>query len=403
MDESDLPKKLKPERDRTDSSLSAERESTDRSLKNARNQAEIATDENLLAARSQARREETASRQDSDLEHKKVNKDRRSVPADDVRDDARMLTERARADLATEKERLNTEAAIKQEREIKQGLVHIFVSKERAQTDLHLGEERSQTDIEVERVSSLLSKEKVTHSKTKAALTTRDEFLAIVSHDLRNPIGAVFSCAEMLLEDSRYEKMDSEMRNWIEFMKRNSAAAVNLISDILDMERIAEGKLTLQLQEYPILPVVQESMENFILSASNKSILLRSKVKNDIGKAVFDRDRIKQVLENLIGNAIKFTPEGGTIVLDAVKKDNIVLISVCDSGPGIPPEKRNNIFERFAQIGVKDRRGLGLGLYISKMLVEEHHGKIWVESQSGKGSTFWIAIPAKAPGDSDIH
>jgi len=111
-----------------------------------------------------------------------------------------------------------------------------------------------------------------------------------------------------------------------------------------------------------------------------------------------------QVLSNLIGNALKFTPSGGSITLNANLGETEGEVSVCDTGPGIPEGKKDYIFDRFAQLRSKDRTGLGLGLYISKMLIEAHHGRLWVESKVGEGSTFYFAIPRQGPKSSKgIH
>ncbi len=135
-------------------------------------------------------------------------------------------------------------------------------------------------------------------------------------------------------------------------------------------------------------------MESFIHAAISKNVLLRSIPSVTTSEIFCDRDRIVQVLSNLIGNALKFTSDGGKIIIKTESTDQEIIISVSDTGPGIPVEKTQKIFEKFAQLGSKDRNGLGLGLHISKMLVESHGGKLWVESQFGYGSTFFVSIPA---------
>jgi len=264
---------------------------------------------------------------------------------------------------------------------------------ERKITDQNLKDERFQTDSEVQVSSGLLSREVSEHLKTKISLTSRDEFLAIVSHDLRNPIGAASSCADMLLEDAAFEKMDPEMRYWIKFIKRNAETSLRLIADLLDMERVAQGKLIVKPIYCCIGDLVRDSIETFKLVASTKSIQLQM-ASSDIKCQTFcDPDRIRQVISNLIGNAIKFTPAGGSVKVNIELCTDTVKVSVVDTGPGIPPEKITQIFGRFAQLGAKERTGLGLGLYISKMLVEAHLGKIWVESDLGHGSQFMFTIP----------
>lgn len=272
---------------------------------------------------------------------------------------------------------------------------------ERALVEGLLAQERAHNDIKVERINGLLSDEVASHLTTKAALTTRDEILAIISHDLRNPIGAVFTCTEMLLEDYHSKLNGRENRYWIELIKRKAAAALHLIDDIMDVERIAQGKLAFSFGRHNIAQLIRESTEGFVFLASSKNILLRSKLSQNLDFVVCDRMRIMQVLSNLIGNALKFTPEGGSVALDAHYENEKILISVSDTGSGIPENLKESIFERFAQAGTTNRNGLGLGLYISKMLIEAHQGQIWVQSEPGKGSTFWISLPTLGP--TQIH
>ena len=263
----------------------------------------------------------------------------------------------------------------------------------REATDKNLLNERTQTDSDAVHSSGLLAAEKVAHTSTRAALTTREEFIAIVSHDLRNPIGAISSCAEMLLADTLHESAVDELKHWIVFMKRNADTSLRLIGDILDMERIAEGQLGLHLSEYNLSRLIKETVENNSQMALAKSILLRASPTMAPDTFSFDKDRVAQVLSNLVSNALKFTSEGGSVVIDLQDKGSEVQVSVKDTGPGIAQDKQLRIFERFAQIQNKDRRGLGLGLYISKMFVELHQGKLWVESELGKGSVFYFTLP----------
>jgi signal transduction histidine kinase len=201
----------------------------------------------------------------------------------------------------------------------------------------------------------------------------------------------------MLLGDSFSKWANSENKHWVELIRRNAATALRLIEDVLDIERIAQGKLTLRFAQANVCQVIRESIENLVNVASAKNILLRASNMENVGLAVVDRDRIMQVLSNLIGNALKFTPEGGSVVLNAYNESDRLLISVRDTGPGIEDEQKESIFERFAQVSSPDRKGLGLGLYISKMLIEAHQGRIWVQSDLEKGSTFWISIPRQGP------
>ena len=170
---------------------------------------------------------------------------------------------------------------------------------------------------------------------------------------------------------------------------------LGLIQDLLDIERIALGKFILHYEKHDVGEIIKEVVRDFRRDAAAKEITLTAKPEPGCGKVVCDRSRVVQVLSNLIGNAIKFTPAKGQICVSCAqtgeKKD--VQVSVSDTGAGIAPEKIETIFERFSQINSQDRRGIGLGLYIAKMMVEEHPGRIWVESKLGEGSTFHFTLP----------
>lgn len=366
------------ERKDTDKSLGDEREKTNRSLSRAKDKAELQTDVSVQEERAQTDKATLVARENADSHHAS---------------DDRTETERKNFDEAMVQERATVDVAIVREREVKSTIETKILSQERELTDKSLAVERKTTDTEVRSASNKLSAEVKEHSKTKFSLTTRDEFLAIVSHDLRNPIGAVSSCMEVLLEEPNVRNFDAETKGWIEMAKRNADSALRLIRDILDMERIVEGKLQISVGNFEIGKIIRESIESFAQTAISKNLILRFIPMAAPCDITCDRDRVLQVLSNLIGNALKFTPDGGKIVLRAEKSDDVITISVSDTGAGIPEEKKLKIFEKFAQIGSKDRRGLGLGLHISKMLVEAHGGSLWVDSKLGNGSTFYFSIP----------
>jgi signal transduction histidine kinase len=392
MDESQSQTFLKSERQNTDDSLNAERDKTNESLNDVRTKAENKTDSVVNKERLLADRLTTSSRSAADTGR---GRKRKSLGLDGkaIRDAEQLHNERRSQDQVTEQERTRTDAALGKERATKDALVNQFLEQEREKTDENLSVERTRTDSEVQEHSILLSAEIAEHLKTKTSLTSRDEFLAIVSHDLKNPIGAASSCAEMLLEDAAYKGLDPEVRTWIQFIKRNNDTALRLINDLLEMEQVAEGKLQLKVGRHDIGRIIRESIESHAQLASSKSILLRLMPSDISGEVICDRDRITQVLSNLVGNAIKFTPEGGSITINANFSESELRVCVRDTGPGIPDNMKDKVFERFVQLASNDRRGLGLGLHISKMLIEAHLGRIWVQSKAGEGSTFFFALP----------
>lgn len=380
------------ERQQTDDSLTVERGKTDESFETYKGQAESNTDKAVIKNRLEAdnarhkRRSETDMRRDGEgFEHT----DKKTQDANDLH----LQNERKSEDGAIKKERTKNDLAIEQERGEKEKLLNKIVSLEREATDKHLLVERAKTDHETENAAKLLLVEQAAHSDTRSALTTREEFVAIVSHDLRNPIGTILSATDMLLDEPSTAGMSVGAKHWVEMIKRNAQTSLRLIGDILDMERIVGGKFNLQLARHCIGEVIKETVESHAHLASEKKIVLKVAPTSIKGFVNCDKDRVTQVLSNLIGNALKFTPEGGTIVVTANEDDDEIKISVCDTGPGIPDEQKNRIFERFAQIGNKNRSGLGLGLYISKTLVESHQGKIGVTSSVGKGSEFHFTLP----------
>jgi signal transduction histidine kinase len=168
-----------------------------------------------------------------------------------------------------------------------------------------------------------------------------------------------------------------------------------LIGDLVDIASIDAGKLALVATAGSATDVVAEAIETWDSPAEARGLKLESLATGQLS-ATFDRERILQVLGNLITNAMKFSPHGATIVLGVEQVGSNARFSVKDTGAGIAADKLDVIFERFWQVGKNDRRGLGLGLYISRCLVEAHGGEIWVESQLGSGSTFFFTIPCTA-------
>lgn len=312
-----------------------------------------------------------------------------------------ILQERKDADIETAKTRASTDSSANKgtvlassaQKADSKKLSRLLLD-ERASIDATMKRERLQFDDVIQKSSDLLREEVNAHFETKAALLTRDDFLAIVSHDLRNPIGTVLSCADMLLDDGLSDNK-KEVEQWISLIKRNAEVSLRLIGDLLDMERVAEGRLELQLANFDLVDLVKKSVENVVTLAAAKSIIIRAQSSHS--RIIFkcDGDRIAQVLSNLIGNALKFTHEAGSVIVEANQTEELVSITVADTGTGIPIDQQGQIFNRFTQLNRKDRRGLGLGLYISKMLVDAHGGHISVKSVEGRGSIFSILIPKK--------
>ena len=169
-----------------------------------------------------------------------------------------------------------------------------------------------------------------------------------------------------------------------------------LISALLDVERMTHDKLVLKKERTDLRMVLQECVDLFAPVVASKSFSMTVHMDPGPISVDLDHDRILQVLSNLIGNSLKFTPHGGAIELSARKDNSHVEIAVTDNGPGIPETDQARIFDRLSQLTVNDRRGLGLGLFITKWIVEAHEGRVWVTSRVGKGSTFSFTLPLTA-------
>jgi signal transduction histidine kinase len=243
---------------------------------------------------------------------------------------------------------------------------------------------------EVGRLQSLLDERTQALSSAHEALDLRDEFLAIVSHDLRNPLNAIALNTQLL------ERLVSTADPHLSRISRSLASSIaqmqRIISDLLDLAAIDAGKLSVQVQPGDVRSSIEEAVEASRPIAVEKSIALDAVIGSDPLLARFDPGRIAQVLENLIHNALKFTSAGGRISVEGRRTDDAVEISVRDTGTGLQPEEIAVIFDRFRQVEKRGRRALGLGLYISRSIVESHGGRIRAESVPGKGSTFRFTL-----------
>ncbi len=214
-----------------------------------------------------------------------------------------------------------------------------------------------------------------------------------MSHDLRNPLAAIAGSSELLLSNLQSTEINlNEAVEFVSITQRNAALMERLIADLLDAERMAPGKVEVKQSKQSVDDLFGECKDLFGAIALKKSIFLKIATATGLF-ANIDRDRIMQVLSNLIGNALKHTPRGGTVSLEAHPNNGEIEIAITDTGPGIPLEEQSRIFEKFSQLGIDTRQGLGLGLYISKWIVEAHGGKIGVRSKPGHGSTFTFTVP----------
>lgn len=226
--------------------------------------------------------------------------------------------------------------------------------------------------------------------ESQQAVQAREEVLAIVSHDLRSPLNAVMLAASLLQTSGTIAPQDREE---LEIIDISAKRMQRLIEDLLDVTRLEGGKrLPIQRAPIDVESLFAETHELFKSEAATSSITLQYHV-GDVPRVYADRHRVLQVLSNLIGNAMKFTPAGGMITYRAESRSSNVLITVADNGPGIPKGNLGDIFNPYWQAKRTARLGAGLGLPIAKGIVESHGGKIWVESEQGKGTKFFFTLP----------
>ena len=310
--------------------------------------------------------------------------------ADAIVDDARQATNRAAettsgsADVAphTERQRSNADALLERER----AAADASVDRERRATGLSLQRflrtERAQTDEK-------LDGERIVSDEVIAA---RDNFLAMVSHDLRGLLGVLSFASELVAKALPLDDSTRDARKHAVTSARTVARMNRILEDLLDIASIEAGRLGVVREAADANSAVREVVAAFGPLAAAKGITLEAELAPHELVASFDHERIVQVLANLVSNAIRFTSPPGTITVRVADTEPGIRFAVADSGAGMPADQLEVVFERFRQLS-RDRRGLGLGLYISKSIVEAHGGRIWVQSALGAGSTFYFTIP----------
>jgi len=228
------------------------------------------------------------------------------------------------------------------------------------------------------------------YEEAREAVSARDDILAVVSHDLRNPLNTIVMSASLAMDDTERRAGN---RLAMETIKRSAEHMNVLIQDLLDISRMEAGQLRLDPTPLAVTSVLSELEDGYAALAAERSIRFAVEQSDDLPAIQADSDRLRQAFSNLIGNAFKFTPDGGSVVVRAERREEVVCFSVRDSGPGIPASHQSQVFERFWQAKSATRQGAGLGLAITKGIVEAHGGQVWVESEEGRGTAFHFTIP----------
>ncbi len=241
----------------------------------------------------------------------------------------------------------------------------------------------------------LLEAERAARATAEQALRMRDEVLAVVSHDLRNPLSVIDMCAASLSD--KLPSGDAGGRNLVRTIESSTAWMNRLIEDLLDVARMEAGRLALERAPHDLVRVISEATVMLEPLIAEKALVLREALPDYLPHANVDARRIVQVIENLVSNAVKHTASGGEIHVGATSVDREVHVAIRDTGSGIPAESLPHLFDRFWQARDARRGGAGLGLAIAKGIVEAHGGRLWVESEVGRGSTFAFSLPVGRP------
>ncbi len=225
----------------------------------------------------------------------------------------------------------------------------------------------------------------------------KSEFLANMSHELRTPLNAIIGFSEVL-RDRMFGDVNEKQLEYLQDIHSSGKHLLSLINDILDLSKIEAGRMELELSKFDLPTAIENAVTLVKERAGRHGIALELNIDKGLNNFVGDERKLKQVIVNLLSNAVKFTSEGGKVAVRAAPIDGAVEISVADSGVGIAPQDQGTIFEEFRQVGgdyAHKREGTGLGLTLTKKFVELHGGKIWVNSEPGKGSMFTFTLPEK--------
>jgi signal transduction histidine kinase len=225
----------------------------------------------------------------------------------------------------------------------------------------------------------------------------KSEFLASMSHELRTPLNAIIGFSQVLRE-RMFGELNAKQEEYLDDILSSASHLLALINDVLDLSKVEAGQVELEKVPFSL----KESLERGVVMvrerATTGGVRIVLVADPELGLVNGDERRIRQVIFNLLSNAVKFTPAGGAVDVSAAQMNGEVRVAVADTGPGLATEDHERIFEEFQQteLGVEQREGTGLGLALSKRLVELHGGRIWVESEVGSGSTFVFTLPARS-------
>jgi signal transduction histidine kinase len=235
------------------------------------------------------------------------------------------------------------------------------------------------------------------YRELETASRHKSEFLADMSHELRTPLNAIIGFSQVLREQM-FGEVNEKQAEYLDDIISSGNHLLSLINDVLDLSKVEAGQVELEVAPFSLQEALERGVVMVRERATKDGVRIALTTDPHVGIVQGDERRVRQVIFNLLSNAVKFTPAGGAVDVNAARADGEVTVSVADTGPGIAPEDQERIFEEFQQTetGIEQREGTGLGLALSKRLVELHGGRIWVDSELGKGSTFVFTLPARS-------
>jgi signal transduction histidine kinase len=235
------------------------------------------------------------------------------------------------------------------------------------------------------------------YTELEAASRHKSDFLANMSHELRTPLNAIIGFSQVL-RDEMFGEVNEKQAEYLDDIVSSGNHLLALINDILDLSKVEAGQVELEIAPFSLRDALERGVVMVREWATRDGVSVAFVADPDADVVEGDERRIRQVIFNLISNAVKFTPAGGAIDVDSSRVNGEVRVAVSDTGPGVAPGDRERIFDEFqqAEAGLDQREGTGLGLAVSKRLVELHGGRIWVESELGKGSTFVFTLPVRS-------
>jgi signal transduction histidine kinase len=236
------------------------------------------------------------------------------------------------------------------------------------------------------------------YGELETASRHKSEFLASMSHELRTPLNAIIGFSQVLRQ-KLFGEVNEKQEEYLEDILSSGNHLLSLINDVLDLSKVEAGQVQLEVAAFSLREALERGVVMVRERATTNGVALSLDLAPDVEIVSGDERRIRQVVFNLLSNAVKFTPPGGNVVVATEHVGDEVQVSVADTGPGVPPGDRERIFEEFQQteVGIAEREGTGLGLALSKRLVELHGGRIWVESEVGHGSRFVFTLPDGRP------